>query len=40
MTNQIHILLVEDSPTQADEFTYSLQQAGYKVTVAEDGLIA
>lgn len=35
-----HILLVEDSPTQAKEYSLYLKRSGYSVTVAEDGIMA
>jgi PAS domain S-box-containing protein len=35
--NQIHILIVEDSPTQAEQLQYLLENAGYRVTVANNG---
>jgi len=34
---QEEILIVEDSPTQAEQLRYLLDQCGYKVTVAKDG---
>lgn len=37
MENDAHILVVEDSPTQAMELQYFLENNGYKVSVAEDG---
>ena len=37
MENDVHILIVEDSRTQALEIQYFLEQNDYKVSVAEDG---
>ena len=37
MNNDAHLLIVEDSPTQAVEIQYFLEQNGYKVSMAEDG---
>lgn len=34
------ILLVEDSPTQAQEYAYHLRKAGYDVSIAQDGILA
>lgn len=38
MTNQQLILLVEDSPSQALEYSEYLKRAGYQVIIVEDGL--
>lgn len=40
MTNQVHILVAEDEPAQAEVLKYNLEAAGFKVTVASDGLLA
>jgi DNA-binding response OmpR family regulator len=40
MTDSIRVLLVEDSPTQAKEYSLYLQRAGYEVHIAEDGILA
>ncbi len=32
-----HVLIVEDSPTQAEDLRYTLAQAGYSVSVASNG---
>ncbi|MFH1739585.1 MAG: response regulator, partial [bacterium] len=37
MENNVHILIVEDSPTQAVELQYLLEKNHYQVTVAKDG---
>jgi DNA-binding response OmpR family regulator len=37
MNNDAHLMIVEDSPTQAIEIQYFLEQNGYRVTMAEDG---
>ena len=37
MENNVHILVVEDSPTQAVELQYLLEKNHYQVTVANDG---
>lgn len=37
MKNDVSLLVVEDSPTQAMEIQYFLEQNGYKVLIAEDG---
>ena len=37
MENNVHILIVEDSPTQAVELQYLLEKNHYQVTVANDG---
>lgn len=37
MKDDIHLLVVEDSPTQALKIQYFLEQNGYKVSIAEDG---
>ena len=37
MENDAHILIVEDSHTQAVELQYCLENNGYKVSMAEDG---
>lgn len=34
------ILLVEDSPTQAQEYAYHLRKAGYDMNIAQDGILA
>ncbi len=36
-SGDVHILIVEDSPTQAEKLSYVLMQAGYNVSVAPDG---
>jgi PAS domain S-box-containing protein len=36
-TGQVAILIVEDSPTQAEELRYLLERQGYQVSVAENG---
>ena len=33
----VRILVVEDSPTQAENLRYMLEQQGYKVSVARNG---
>ena len=35
--NQVEILVVEDSPTQAEQLKYILETEGYQVTVARNG---
>lgn len=35
-----HILFIEDEPFISDLYSYSLQKAGYKVTVVKDGIEA
>jgi PAS domain S-box-containing protein len=35
--NRIHILIVEDSPTQAEQLAFLLENAGYRVTAAGNG---
>jgi CheY-like chemotaxis protein len=35
--NQVEILVVEDSPTQAERLRYILEMEGYQVTVARNG---
>ncbi|GAB6145745.1 response regulator [Desulfocicer niacini] len=37
MKNDVSLLVVEDSPTQAMEIQYFLEHNGYKVLIAEDG---
>jgi len=37
MNDNVHILIVEDSPTQAVELQYLLEKNHYQVTVAKDG---
>jgi len=37
MENNVHILIVEDSPTQAVQLQYLLEKKHYQVTVAKDG---
>ncbi len=37
MKNDVSLLVVEDSPTQAMEIQYFLEDNGYKVLIAEDG---
>ncbi|SMC39276.1 His Kinase A (phospho-acceptor) domain-containing protein [Desulfocicer vacuolatum DSM 3385] len=37
MKNNVSLLVVEDSPTQAMEIQYFLEQNGYNVLIAEDG---
>jgi len=39
MTKQPLVLLVEDSPTQAIEFSAALKEHGFAVVIAEDGLV-
>ena len=34
---EVEILIVEDSPTQAEQLKYTLQKEGYSVSVASDG---
>lgn len=40
MTEQAHILIVEDSPTQAAKFCCLLEECGYRVTIAPSGIEA
>lgn len=40
MNSQIKILVVEDSPTQAEELRYILEQQQYDITVAQNGMEA
>jgi two-component system, cell cycle sensor histidine kinase and response regulator CckA len=40
LSDQAHILIAEDSPTQAAMFRYLLEEHGYRVTVASSGLEA
>ena len=37
MENNVHILVVEDSPTQAVEIQYLLEKNHFQVTIANDG---
>jgi PAS domain S-box-containing protein len=37
MENNVHILVVEDSPTQAVEIQYLLEKSHFQVTIANDG---
>jgi two-component system cell cycle response regulator len=37
MSQEINILIVEDSPTQAAQLKYMLEQHGYRVSVAKNG---
>ncbi|CCK80058.1 response regulator [Desulfobacula toluolica] len=37
MKDDVHLLIVEDSPTQALKIQYFLEQNGYKVSMAKDG---
>ena len=37
MENNVHILVVEDSPTQAIELQYLLEKSHFRVTIANDG---
>ncbi len=36
-SGEVHILIVEDSPTQAEDLRHTLTQAGYSVSVAPNG---
>jgi signal transduction histidine kinase len=38
--NQVQILIAEDSPTQAERLRYTLEEAGYRVSTATNGLNA
>lgn len=38
--SKIKILIAEDSPTQAEQLRYVLEQQGYQVSVAQNGLLA
>ena len=40
MNNEIHILVVEDSLTQAEKLKFILEKDGYRVSTAEDGVEA
>lgn len=40
MNNEIHILVVEDSLTQAEKLKFILEKDGYRVSTAEDGIEA
>lgn len=40
MKNEVHILVVEDSLTQAERLRFILGKNGYKVSIAKDGLEA
>ena len=40
MSHDVHILVVEDSQTQALEIQYFLEKSGYRVSVANDGIKA
>jgi len=37
MKKDVEILIVEDSPTQAEQLKYLLERHGYAVTVAANG---
>jgi PleD family two-component response regulator len=37
MKNNVHVLVVEDSPTQAVEIQYLLKKSHFQVTIANDG---
>ena len=37
VNEHVRILVVEDSPTQAENLRYTLEQQGYKVYVARNG---
>jgi hypothetical protein len=37
---EVHVLVVEDSPTQAESLKHLLQEHGYRVTVAPNGKLA
>jgi DNA-binding response OmpR family regulator len=39
-SGEVNILIVEDSPTQAEELSYTLTQCGYNVSVAPKALEA
>ena len=39
-TDNIQVLVAEDSPTQAETLKYNLEEIGFQVTVAENGALA
>ena len=40
MADKVEILIAEDSPTQAEQLQYLLEQNGYQVTTAANGRLA